>query len=399
MSRLSIASVSMNMPTAKRPEQGIFVRRRLAAMAAHADVRALHAQPWFPLLQSFDRSTTDLEFNVTGQPFLYIPFFLKRFDSWWMRRAIRPVLERWHGESSLDLIDAHFGYPTGVACYHVGRQLGIPTFITLRGVEASQLRHPAVGRQMVDALQGCAGVIAVSHSLKDAAIEAGVDSDRVQVIPNGVDGRVFCPGDRYDARIRLGLPADAPIIVSVGSLIERKGFHLLLPAFAELRRAYPKSILVIVGGPSHEISYPQKISRLIRELNLQQAVRLPGAVPPDEVATWLQAADLFCLVSSREGCCNAVLEALACGVPVVATPVGDNSKYVQAGKTGLVVPLEHMTDLSATLSMGLAHKWDSSEIVRQTTKYSWSDAANECITYMHSRLRATRNSLEVSGVL
>jgi glycosyltransferase involved in cell wall biosynthesis len=316
----------------------------------------------------------------------YLPKVLKRLDGWWMERCVTPVLRRWQRERPIDLIDAHFGYPEGVGCFRAGRRLGIPVFITLRGVESVLVRERAIGPQIVEALRGCAGVIAVSQSLKNAAVAAGVDADRIAVIPNAVDETVFHPGERAAARQGLSLPAGAPVVISVGHLLRGKGYHVLLPAFAKVRAARPEARLVIVGGPSHEPAYPARIQRQIRELALEQAVVMPGAVPPGEVARWLQAADVFALASYREGCCNAVLEALACGLPVVTTPVGDNERYVAPPRHGLIVPVENADALAGAMLHALAMQWDRGAIAASVLSRGWVDVASAVVKFFESRL-------------
>ena len=396
--KLSIASVSTNLPTAKCPENGIFVRRRLAAMSAIVDVRAIRPNPWFPLLRSFDPPANDMEFPVSGVRMFYLPGLLKRMDGTWMSRAIEPTLRRWHKEHSLDLIDAHFGYPTGVGCYRVARRLGVPLFITLRGVEAIQLKDPVIGPQLIEVLSACAGVIAVSHSLRDAAERAGIDAEKIRVIPNAVDNTLFHVGDKYEARRRLGLPEDMPIIISVGNLKSIKGFHFLLPAFAALRKFHPDALLVIVGGPSCESAYASRIYSQIKDLGLQESVRMAGLVPPGEVGNWLRAADVFTLVSSREGCCNSVLEALACGLPTVVPAVGDNERYIFPGKNGFVTTSD-IDDIAGKLSDALVQQWDKDHIARDHQSYGWEDVAAAFLDFVNDRLDAISRPVGVPSAV
>ena len=384
--KLRIVSVSANLPSTKRPELGVFVRRRLAALSKLADVYAIRPQPWFPLLRSFQRPATDLEFPTLGRRMLYFPGLLKRMDSWWMQRAIEPIVYHRHRNYPIDVLDAHFGYPTGAACYSIGRQLGIPVFTTLRGVEAKQLNDPRIGPLLIEALKGCAGIIAVSHSLRDAAISAGIAQDKICVIPNAVNRDMFYPANQKDARERTQLPPDVPIIISVGYLIHRKGYHNLLPAFHRVRRAYPDARLVIVGGSSHERTYPGRIRRQIDELDLSEAVHLTGAIAPGEVGQWLSAADVFALATYREGCCNAVLEAMGCGLPAVVTPAGDNDRYVDPGQNGYLVPIGDVDGLSRALIEALSRSWDRNHIAASVHSLTWADVADAVLDFMRIRL-------------
>jgi len=385
--RLRIASVSMSFPTIRRQKNGIFVRRRLSALSELADLKVVMPSPWFPPVVQAESPAAIPEFQVTGRPMFYVPRLFKQFDGYWLRRAVLPVIKRWHVQTPLDLIDAHFGYPTGAACLEIGRSLGIPTFITIRGVEVNQLKDPRIGPQLARALSQCAGVIAVSHSLKEAALRAGVGEARIRVVPNAVDTSLFHPGDRIEARSRTGLPAGRPVLVSVGFLTSEKGFHDLMPAFARVLRTNPTALFVVVGGPvAYDRQYTARLQAQIEELGLRDSVRLVGSVPPDEVPHWLRSADAFALATYREGCSNALLEAIACGLPVVVTPAGDNERYVVPGENGFIVPIGDVAALGERLVEVLSANWDRERIARSASQYSWRDVAQAVLDFMRSRI-------------
>src|SRR5690606_32881786 len=158
-------------------------------------------------------------------------------------------------------------------------------------------------------------------SLAALAAPHGVAPERTRGIHNAIDVSVFNHGPSAEARAALGIEPDRKLVVSVGHLIERKRHHVLLEALAALRRDFPRALLVVVGARSSEPAYPARLSELALRLGIADHVRFAGNLAPPSVATWLRAADVFALATAREGCCNAVLEALATGVPVVTTPV------------------------------------------------------------------------------
>ena len=390
---VSIVSVTMNLPTEGHQEDGVFVRRRLAAMSSVAQLRAIRLQPWFPgwTRTSLERLASDLEFPATAQRMFYLPRIGKRLDSWWLQRSIQGVLEKWHAESPIDLVDAHFGYPTGVGCARVAAKLGLPTFITLRGIEARYFQQRQICRQLTHALQRCAGVIAVSHSLKAAAVNAGVAPERIRVIPNAVDTTLFRPGDQIKARDRLGLPQHIKLVLSVGQLIHRKGHHLLIPAFARVRESAPNARLAIIGRRTLEFHYPARLCDQIKALGIDGSVSLLGALGPSGIVDWLQAADVFALPSYHEGCCNALLEALACGVPAVVTSGGDNAQYVSPGNNGYLSAMDDIEDLAAKIGESLTREWHSDRIAATVAGYRWKDVAEDYLEFVMTRLPASQN--------
>jgi glycosyltransferase involved in cell wall biosynthesis len=352
--RLNIVSVCRSLPTPDDPSAGVFVLNRLAAMSEFADVRVVQPVPYLPVTRPLPvwaraarRSLRNLP--VIHAPMAYVPGVLKSLDGFWLARAIAPIVRALHAERPIDLLDAHFGYPDGVGCVRVARQLGMPAFMTLRGNELEWIRTRGVGRQLGAAMRAASGCVAVGRSLQILAEQNGVDPRQVRVVHNAIDTATFHYGPRAEARARLQLPPDRTLIVSVGHLIARKRHHLLIDAFAALKRNHPDAILAILGARSFEAQYPERLRRQVAELGLQDSVRFVGNLPQPQVVDWLRAADVFALLSAREGCCNAVLEALAAGAPVVVTDAGDNAVFVQPGINGQIVAIDDVAGATRAL--------------------------------------------------
>ena len=135
----------------------------------------------------------------------------------------------------------------------------------------------------------------------------------------------FRPLCQQTCRQQLALDDSAPIILSVGDRLKEKGFHLLLRAFAAVLERHPRAMLAIVGGPGrHGRDYSTALMQECRQLRITAHVRFVGAAPQHQLPLWYNAADLFVLLSAREGSSNVVLESLACGTPVVSTDVGES---------------------------------------------------------------------------
>lgn len=390
--RLSIVSVCRSLPTQDDPSAGIFVRNRLEAMAAIADLRVVQPLPHFPIIAPLagwarEKSRRSGGLEVTHAPMFYVPGVAKSLDARWLARSITNTLMRLHREQPIDLIDAHFGYPDGAGCLPVARRLGIPLFITLRGFEKEFIARPRVGPQMLTALHAAKGLIAVSHSLRRFAIENGIAPGHVRVVHNAIDARLFSFGDQGVARLALGIPPDADLVVSVGHLIPRKRHNVLIEAFARLLRERPRAQLAIIGSPAPDAVHAARLRARTASLGLQERVRFLGNVPPAVVVDWLRAASVFALATEREGCCNAVLEALATGAPVITTPVGDNAEFVADGQNGYLFPVDDVGSLERALLVALARTdWRrqgiSSRLHQQVG--GWPDVAAQVIEFMRA---------------
>lgn len=164
---------------------------------------------------------------------------------------------------------------------------------------------------------------------------------RVTVIPNGVDLERFHPDQNTRQKIRgeLQLGADAPVIGIIGRLTPSKGQLELLQTFKRVVSEFPNATLLIAGAPAfnQEHEYAELLKRAAFELGISNRVLMLGA--RDDVSAVMQALDLIVVNSSSEACCLVVLEAMASGVPVLATRTGGTPELIEHGRDGWLVPL------------------------------------------------------------
>jgi glycosyltransferase involved in cell wall biosynthesis len=256
----------------------------------------------------------------------------------------------------------------------------------MRGIESQIAVDRWKGPQFAWALHRCAGIVCVSQSLRELALAQGVPDEKICVIPNAVNRTLFHPADKQQARQALGVGLEDQLVVSVAMLVHGKGHHLLVRAIAELCRKNPRLRLAIIGGRAHEPGYPAYLKKLVSDLNLNEVVHVAGPQSPETVATWLSAADLFALPTYDEGCCNAILEAMACGLPVISTPVGDNAALIDPPRRGLLVPTDNAEELAAALARGLAMPWDRPSIAQYGSDYTWQEVARQTSAFFKHRL-------------
>ena len=320
---LNILSVCRSLPTPQDPSSGIFVLNRLAALSQIANVQIVQPVPWCPQvapLPAWARVPTHEAdgVEITHAPMFYVPRVLKSLDGYWLERSVAPIARKSHARAPLDLIDAHFGYPEGVGSLRVARRLRVPLFITIRGFENEYLHKPIIGPMLADAMRSATGLSA-------SVIRCGSWRSSTASIRRRCGSCTTRSSARSFTRATPPLHARASafragrLIVCVGHLISRKRHHVLIEAFARVRARYRDATLAIIGGKAFEPDYPAQLAKLAQDLGVGNAVRFVGNVPPPVVADWLRVAAVFALGTAREGCCNAVLEALGVGVPVVTT--------------------------------------------------------------------------------
>jgi glycosyltransferase involved in cell wall biosynthesis len=306
-----------------------------------------------------------------------------------MAWSARRLLRRLVGEGKADLIDSHFAYPDGFAATRLGRAFGLPVAITLRGTEPRTAGYRLRGRLQAAALRRADRVIGVADSLRRLALREGVPPERTRVVGNGVDVVRFQAVDRAAARAELGVPLDAPVLISVGGLVERKGFHRVIELLPVLEKRFPGLQYLVVGGGSPEGDWTRRLQGQVKELGLGRVVRFLGSWEPDRLKIPLSAADSFVLATSNEGWANVFLEAMACGLPVVTTDVGGNAEVVCKPELGTVVPFGDPKALEAAIAESLSRAWDRSTIRRHAEANAWEGRVERLIEEFRSLVAGT----------
>jgi teichuronic acid biosynthesis glycosyltransferase TuaC len=188
------------------------------------------------------------------------------------------------------------------------------------------------------------------------------------VLRNGVDLNAFTPRDQRAARVRLGLPEIGKVVASVGHLIPRKGHDLVIASLPEL----PDTTLLIAGSGPDEPS----LRALAQQFGVADRVVFLGQVTQDNLPDVYSAATLLVLASSAEGWANVLLEAMACGTPVVATDVGGTSEVIRAPEAGLVVGRRDAPTITAAMRTVLNALPDRSAVRRYAERFSWTDTSS-----------------------
>ncbi|MDE2165168.1 MAG: glycosyltransferase family 4 protein [Alphaproteobacteria bacterium] len=327
-------------PNAAQPSHGVFVENRLRHLVASGRATAcvLAPVPWFPSARpAFGRyarfaqvpaEETRHDLAVHHPRYPVLPKVGMTVAPALLFAAALPAARRLVATQDFDLIDAHYAYPDGVAAAMLGRALGKPVVITARGTDVNLIPRHILPRRMIRwAASHAAAVITVADALQAPLVKLGVPASHLITLRNGVDLSLFRPRNRAAARQTFGFEGNT--LLSVGHLIERKGHHHTIGALPRL----PAFTLAIAGeGPQHGA-----LIGLAQRLGVASRVRFLGALPHDELPALYSAADALVLASSREGWPNVLLEAMACGTPVVASDTWGNPEIVADPAAGVLI--------------------------------------------------------------
>ena len=322
-----------NYPSEMRPAHQVFVRALLLELVSlGVDVTVIAPEPLWNLARSRTgfRLPPVLEerdgLKIHRPRYLTFSNIALPFGGttlrWGVNAYVAAVLDEVQKlTGSFELCLGHFLYPHGSAASQVAIKLEVPVVVSLGESSFGRYETTYDRHEIGLLLNQFSGVISNSVQIKEHCVQHyGLSGNNVRVYPNGVDEHRFFPWTRQLARQYCGLPPDRPIVVFTGQFIERKGPLRVLEAI----KSRPEIGAVFLGYGPQVPQGPQ--------------VLFQGEVPHEDVPIWLSAADVFVLPTLNEGCSNAILEALFCGLPIVSSDLAFNHDILDDQAAVLVDP-------------------------------------------------------------
>jgi len=391
---MRICVVSSNFPSQLRPWAGTFVHK-LCTSWVTLGAKVLVISPtsiWYRWRESGMENTAKHDSDQDTGIRVLRPKWLSagniglgkwrslRASMWTFKRTILAQIAE-VSEFTPDLCYGHFLFPSGVGVRLLAEKLSRPVFLALG--ESQFLRYERVyKKEIIGAeLKKFCGVVTVSAALKELCCQHyGLADSRVFHCPNGVDVNMFLPRDRVTARRRLGLPCSAKIGIFVGHFDNRKGAMRTAAAMARVKGVHG---IFIGSGPDEPTG---------------QVVIFKGRVRHEEMPWYFAAADFMVLPSLQEGMSNAILEAMACGLPVIASNIPSNKEFLDDTSAFLVEP-DDVSALSHALTIlvkesALAERMGRSgrEIILQN--YTLQKRADSILSFMVEKVNSSCRIIE-----
>ena len=329
---MKVLVVSTLYPNAANPKHGIFVHHRMKQLRSYhpeVELKVIAPVPWFPIASAkfgdYGRmANVPLKETIDGievyhPRYLVIPKLGMHLTPFTLAQVIRKTAQQIRAEGfDYALIDGHYYYPDGVAIERACRRLNVPFTMTARGTDINYIpeHYPLAKRRIQQVFSKASRNMAVCQALLNTMTdELGANKATAVTARNGVDLELFAyADDALHQQRKQEKQAHSPtVILSVGHLIERKGHHLIIDAIKDIADC---ELWILGAGP-----LKGELEAQIERQGLQSKVRLLGEMTQPEMIAFYQAADLMVLASSREGWANVLLEAMACGTPVVATRI------------------------------------------------------------------------------
>jgi teichuronic acid biosynthesis glycosyltransferase TuaC len=375
---LRVLTVTSLFPSSARPRHGIFVETRLKHLVRDCAVeaRVIAPVPWFPSRAAVFGAYATMA--ATPRAAVRESGLAVRYPRYPMLPRVgvglQPDSMAWAAAGEVtrllqagwrpDIVDAHYFYPDGVAAALLAQRFDLPLVITARGTDVNVIaRQPGPGRRIAWAARRAAAVIAVSARLKDALVELGVEPSKVVVLRNGVDAELFRPEPAAAARAHFGLP-DGVLLGCVGNLAPEKGQALAIEALRHLGACR----LVIVG----EGALRAELEASARQHGVAERVHWLGNMPQAQLRQLYAALDVLLLPSLREGWPNVLLEAMACGTPVVASDVGAVADVITDRAVGRIVAGREALRFAQAVGGLLDTRPDRAAVRRHAEQFDWA---------------------------
>ncbi|QDU38393.1 Putative teichuronic acid biosynthesis glycosyltransferase TuaC [Maioricimonas rarisocia] len=340
---MNILFLSTIFPDTSAPVTGPFNAALCRSLAQQHAVRVIAPRNWPDVARSFrsrqrmapPQDLTDTGVSIDYPTYWYTPGFGRTAYGRFLWHSIRPTIKRVLREFTPDVVLSYWAHPDGEAGLEIARMAGVPCGVIVGGSDVLLLPEDARRAECVrSVLKDSDAVFTVSDHLREVVCQLGGKPEKTHTIRQGIDPKVFRPGDRHAIRARLGEPLDRPLLLWVGRMVDVKNPVMLLQAARRLAEADFAFRLALVGdGPLRAM-----LEAFVREHDLQDRVRFVGAVAQTELPDWYRAADVTLLSSHSEGLPNVLRESLACGTPFVSTQVGSVPEIAESQVSILVEP-------------------------------------------------------------
>jgi glycosyltransferase involved in cell wall biosynthesis len=378
-------------PNSQEQSKGVYIFKIVEALSKLCSVRVIAPVPFCPPLVRSDRYVRYREVphqeRLGGVPiyhprYLVIPRVARSFYGFFYFLGLLRTFLALRREFRPNVLLAFWAYPDGFGAMLLGKFLKIPLVIGCRGCDVNSVGDSFLRKKWTQlALKKSRKIFAVSQAMKQVLQALGVETDKIAVVPNGIDLRQFQPTEPEEARRRLkhvNFRFGERVVLYCGRLSHEKGILFLIRALQLVKERYRPIRLLIVGeGP-----LKAQVRSLCQELGLEENVTMLGELQHDAVTTVMSASDLLCAPSIREGWPNVVVEALSCGVPVVASKVGGVPEILNSPVYGRMVPPGDPRLLADTLWEALNVSWDRRLIQMTCRSRTWDIVASEMLVAM-----------------
>ena len=397
-STLKITILTTSFPRFKNDSAGIFIYNfasQLSKLSCSFNVVAPHDTEVKP--QDYPDNLNIHFFKyfypLKYQSFAYKGGIVNRIKKKWLRILQLPffmisfLLMALKVSRKSDIIHSYWSV-AGLIALTIKAINKTPVILTIWGSDILFTKIPVFSYFYRLFLKQANFILCESQHFKDQLVDFGIPEILISVIAYGIDYDTFKPSDKLECRKKLGLPAGNFIILSVGNLIKLKGYNFLIDAIPKFLTRHPNAHFILVGDGENRIQLEIQAKKLDVYNNLQ----FVGQQHASEIPGWLNSADIFVHPSLSEGTPNSIIEAMACGLPVLATAVGDIPNIIDSGHDGILIPSKDYKQIEIKLdtliqSEKLRNQYSQNGFKKVRSKFgNWETQAQLLFNLYHKAL-------------
>src|SRR3990167_4369574 len=374
--KIKVLFISSLFPNGENPTLATFNKQQIMYLSEFCEIKVVAPIMWFPFLKKGKISYHEFlgEIEVFHPNAFYIPKFARFLYGLFYFLSIIRCIKRILKNFDFEIIYTNWLYPDSFAAMLIAKLFQKPFVVCALGTDVNvYMKYPLRKRMILTTIRKSTKTLTVSKALKEKIVEQGIPPEHIEVLYDGVDKKIFNPQDKNRVREKLGLTPPFPLILYVGNLKIWKGVDYLIDALKILVSQKKEIKLCLIGDGSERKSLEKKV----RRENLCNRVYFEGRKQHKDISLWMNASDLLCLPSLMEGVPNVMLEAWACGIPVVATKVGGIPEILNDQNYGIMVEPQDSASLAQALLEGLSKNWDIEKIKQHSLEFSWEENAKK----------------------
>lgn len=376
---MNIQIISNLFPVSWDPNRAAFNRQQFSNLAENHTIETAVIVPWRDYFKHRPQNTSLFGLSITHVCNYFVPKVLRFSYPLTLFLSLLPHVPSIR-KFNPDCFILSWAFPDAVSGIVIAGMLNRPAIIKVHGSDVNMhMQHSLRRFQVVWAMKKAAKIVCVSRDLANKLEHHGVPKEQIEVIYNGVNHELFFPREIAEARTKTSADPARTTLLYIGNLITTKGCIDLFTAFQRLVETHDTIDLVYIGKGVESATLKSNIA----ENSLEDRIKLLGSIPHEQLPSWICSSSLVILPSYNEGVPNVLLEAMACGTPVVATRVGGIPEVVPS-QAGLLVKAGDIDELVQAIEEGLAMKWDKKQIANCVSDFSWQNNTKKMSDILNS---------------
>ena len=380
---MKIYIITNLFPNLKEPNRGIFNFQQFSCLSKKSVLTVFAPISWLSMLKwrEFKNLKIVCNYSIFHPIYFYSPRIFRCLYGIFYFLSVFVCISRSIKVSKPDAFLVTWAYPDGFAAVLIGKLYKIPVYLKVHGSDIHSVHGRCKKKITSWTLMSCNKIISVSKSLANMMnVDFRVPMSKINVIPNGIDKSMFYPMQKDSAINNISVKkVGSRNLIYIGNLKKDKNILLLVKEFSKMQSTLDKDTVLHILGDGDLYNF---IVEIIDEYKLVGNICMYGSVEHSQIPYWLNFADALILPSKNEGMPNVVLEAMACGTPIIASDIDANRELISPGENGYLFNLDFPEDLCMKIKLVLLNQLNRSKLSEENNVISWEENVNKLFDVM-----------------